>query len=352
MRRGASGFPLWSVSPRNAERRQGRAVACGLFPQVAGLCAEVVQDITAEMCLRREAEAVGNFGEGEATVAQEAADVERRVARNPVGCRQSTHFLRDLGKILRRDAKLVGIVGDVAVAAVVATLQQLDELAHQLMVLRREAVEAVELGMEIKEIQYHRLHGIDEHLTVEMVLRRGKAAADGLEVLRTLPLLSLVQPHDGVVEQSQVALHAVVRLRRRHLDELLRDVDDAHAEVVALAQVLHQIAPSGDDHAVALLQAERLAVVCKGAEPARAVGMTQVGSERLVANPAQRVVDDDVLNAFHVLVKPLSQPSRHGRGCDSRWLRRCVGTGLSLILRGRRWCGQPSGCGCRHGLRA
>ena len=258
----------WGVGLPSVERQQGRAVASGSVPQVAGLCAEVVLDITAEVCLRREAEAVGDVGEGEATVAQEATDVERRVARNPVGSRQSAHFLRDLGKVLRRDAKLVGIVGDVAVAAVVATLQQLDELAHQLVVLRRKAVEAVELGMEIKEIQYHRLYGIDEHLTVEVVLRRGKAAADGLEVLRTLPLLSLVQPHDGVVEQSQVALHAVVRLRRSHLDELLRDVDDAHAEVVALAQVLHQVAPPGDDHAVALLQAEHLAVVCKGAEPA------------------------------------------------------------------------------------
>ena len=81
------------------------------------------------------AEHVGDVGKRQAAVAQQAADVERGVARNPIRCWQTAHLLADLREILGRDAELVGIVTDVAVPAVIATLQQADELLHQLVLL-------------------------------------------------------------------------------------------------------------------------------------------------------------------------------------------------------------------------
>ena len=63
-----------------------------LFPEIAGLGAEVVLHISAEVPWRRKAEHVGDIGERQAAVAQAAADVERCVARDPVVGGQAAHL--------------------------------------------------------------------------------------------------------------------------------------------------------------------------------------------------------------------------------------------------------------------
>ena len=44
----------------------------------------------------------------------------------------------------------------------------------------------------------------------------------------------------------------------------------------------------------------------------------------------------------------LSLPSRLYPDSDTQWLRRCAWTQPFRCRQGRRWCGLPSGCGCRH----
>lgn len=84
---------------------------------------------------------------------------------------------------------------------IVAILQQLEELVHQLVVLGRDAVKAVQLGMKVKEIEDHRLQRVDEHLAIEVVLRLGQSLADGSKIGSAPFLHGGSEPHDWIVEQ-------------------------------------------------------------------------------------------------------------------------------------------------------
>ena len=248
---------------------------------------------------RREAEHVSDVGERERAVAQAAADVQGSIARDPVVGWQTARTLRNLAQVLRRDTQFVGIVANLAVLAEVAVLEHLDELFHQLVLLRRDAVHAIERGMEVEEIENHRLDGRDEDVAVELVLGLRQTLTDDGEVVGAHVLLLGRQAHDGVLEQRQVAPHAIVALRRAHLDELLRDIDDVYHKVIAGLSAAEQVAAAGNDHAVAGLQRELAVVVRQLALAAVAVGMAQIAGQQRVGHPVQRVVEDDVLYKFH-----------------------------------------------------
>lgn len=247
---------------------------------------------------RREAEHVADVGERERAVAQAAADVQGSVARDPVVGGQAAGTLRHLAQVLRRDTQFVGIVSNLAVLAEVAVLEHLDELFHQLVLLRRDAVHAIERGVEVEEIENHRLDGRDEDVAVELMLGLRQALTNDGEVIGTHALLLGRQTHDGVLEQRQVAPHAIVALWRAHLDKLLRDIDDLDCEVVA-GLAAEQVAAAGNDHAVAGLQRELAVVIRQPAMAAVAVGMAQIAGQQRVGHPVQGVVEDDVLYKFH-----------------------------------------------------
>ena len=59
-------------------------------------------------------------------------------------------------------------------------------------------------------------------------------------------------------------------------EELLGHIDDIHLEVITLQQILHQVAPTGNNHAVARLEAEHLAITFKRAIPFMTIGMAQI----------------------------------------------------------------------------
>ena len=155
------------------------------------------------------------------------------------------------------------------------------------------------MGVEVEEVDNHAFHGIHERVVAEEVARLLQASLHGLEVQLATLLLLRVEPHDGVLEKRELAPHAVVRLRRGHLDELLRHVDDIHAEVHAFLQVLHQVAPAGNNQAVARLETELPPVSFEGAKAFVAVGMAKIVGKLGVANPCQRMVYNNVLNAVH-----------------------------------------------------
>ena len=101
-------------------------------------------------------------------------------------------------------------------------------------------------------------------------------------------------------KQGQMPLHAIVGLRRGHLDELLRDVNHADIKVLAFLQVSHQVAAPRDNHAVARLEPEFPPVALKCAIPGIAIGMADIAGKFRHADPGQRVIDDNVLYSFHI----------------------------------------------------
>jgi len=153
--------------------------------------------------------------------------------------------------------------------------------------------------MEVEEVDNHALHGISQGIVTEPVGRIGQSPLDGLEVQLAYLLLLRLQPHDGVLEECQMAPHAVVRLRRGQFDELLSDVDDIHPEVTALLQVPDQVAPARNNQAVARLHAELAVMTLERAVPRRAVGVTQIVGKLTVANPRQCRVPYYMLYSIH-----------------------------------------------------
>ena len=110
--------------------------------------------------------------------------------------------------------------------------------------------------MKVEKNYNHALHGIRQRIVPEMVVGLLQPSLHGLEVHSARILLLGLQLHDGVLEQKELAAHAVVALGGGHLDELLRHINDIYTEVGALLQVRHQIAPTGYNQAVACLETE------------------------------------------------------------------------------------------------
>ena len=165
--------------------------------------------------------------------------------------------------------------------------------------------------MEVEEVDNHALDGVDHRLAVEVVVREFQPLLDVVEIERAHLLLLWGEPHDGVVEQGHVPLHAVVALRCTHLDELLRDVDGIHLEILALHDVACHVA-AGENQAVARLKAKRLVVELKIAMPLAAIGVAQVARKPLVAEVGQGVFDDDVGADVHsgkITKIPQSKPA-------------------------------------------
>ena len=121
---------------------------------------------------------------------------------------------------------------------------------------------------------------------------------DVVEVEGAHLLLLGVEPHDGVVEQSQVTFHAIVALWRTHLDKLLRDINGIDFKIMDLHDIPRQIA-AGENQAVARLKAKRLVIEFEIAMPLVAIGVAQITRKPFVAEVDQGVLYDDVLTDIH-----------------------------------------------------
>ena len=252
------------------------------LPEIHRIRAQVFLHEACEIRRRGEVELVADFGQGEALVAEQAADSQCGVARNPVVGGEAAHLLRHFGEIFRRDAELVGIVAYLAVSVEVAVLQQSKKAVHDLGGLRRDLVVAVEFNVEVEEVDNHALDGVDHRLAVEVVVREREPPLDVVEVEGAHLLLLGVEPHDGIVEQGQMTFHAIVALWRTHLDKLLRDINGIDFKIMALHDIPRQIA-AGENQAVARLEAKCLVVEIKIAVPLAAIGVAQIARKPLIA---------------------------------------------------------------------
>ena len=106
-----------------------------LFAEGGGRCAQILLDVAAQIGRRGETEHVSNLIQCQRLVAQQAADVKRCVTDNPIVGGKAAHLLGHFGQVLGRDAQLVGIVSDLAVLTVIATLQHFQKTLHQLGIL-------------------------------------------------------------------------------------------------------------------------------------------------------------------------------------------------------------------------
>jgi len=239
-------------------------------------------------------EAVADFGQGETLVAEQTADFQGRVARNPVVGGEAAHLLRHFGEVFRRDAELVGIIGNLAVIEECAVFQKGEEAVHDVVVLCGDLLAAaVKLHVEVEEVDDHALDGVNHGLAVEVMAGEGMPPLDVVEVEHAHLLLLGVEAHDGVDEQRQMSLRAIIALRCADLDELLRNIHHINHEIKALHYILHQVAPRKDE-AVARLEAERLVVEGEGAVSISTKGMCQVAGIPLVGDVGQGAFDDDV----------------------------------------------------------
>lgn len=99
-----------------------------------------------------------------------------------------------------------------------AFLQHSEKTVHDQGVLCSDVFLSVEMGMEIVEIENHRLYGIYQYLAVEMVPAIPQADLHHLEIPAANFLLSGQEAHHGIEEKRQLSFHAIVALRRAEFD--------------------------------------------------------------------------------------------------------------------------------------
>lgn len=157
---------------------------------------------------------------------------------------------------------------------------------------------AVILGVKIEEVNNHPLDGVNHRLAVEMVVGEGITAFDIVEIEHTHLLLLGVEPHDGVVEQGQMPLHAIVALWGTDLDKLLRHIHHIDHEIRALFDMAHCIA-TGQNKTIAYLETERLIIKNEGAVTLSAKSMGEIARITLIGDVGQRVLNDDVGAVVH-----------------------------------------------------
>lgn len=87
-----------------------------------------------------------------------------------------------------------------ATSGTLALFEHDDERLHELMILRRDTVEAILSGMEVEKVEYHRLNGIDKHVAVEVMLWHGQPTVNLCKVVGTTLLLLWSKTHDGIVK--------------------------------------------------------------------------------------------------------------------------------------------------------
>lgn len=206
----------------------------------------------------------------------------------------SAHLTAHLGEVLRSDTEPVGVEGHVAMLAKIAPVEHGLEPFHKVCLGQGDVRLAVLFDVEIVEVDYHALDGVDHGVAVEVVFVDFEAAADIVEIESADTLLFFVEMHDGVVEQRQSAPHAVVAHRCGEFDEAFGHIDYLHLEIGFGLDVAESVAPTGYDHAVASLEKHWLVVVVQKAAALRAPRVEQIAFQERVVGSSDVVGDDDI----------------------------------------------------------
>ena len=247
---------------------------------------------------RGEAKAVGDVGQCQRLVAQLPRNVERSIAVYPEIGRIAAHVARHFRQVFRADAQPVSIVTHLAVAAKLPVLQHAQETAHEGSALQRKVIFIVQVGVEVKEVQYHHLHGTDQHVAVKVMLHVRHTRGQQVEVAAAARLLPGIEPHHRIQEQGQLTFHAIVALRGAQLDKARRDIHHPYPEVRRGTNALYQL-PFAHNHQVARPKLKLLAVEHKTATALRAKGMRQVVGIPVRPQPILRIGNNHVTSLFH-----------------------------------------------------
>lgn len=168
-------------------------------------------------------------------------------------------------------------------------------------------VSAVEVRVEIKEIEDEHLHGGDEHVAAEVVSSVGKALLHHAEIAPAHLLLLRREAHHGVEEEGELPFRAVVALRSTKVYEIRIDIDYLHFEVVRRVHPFYQLALA-HNHEVSLAQFKFPPVERKAAGTARAEGMDQFSiatvsiakeAVAITSQMPQRVGNHNIFLFFH-----------------------------------------------------
>ena len=151
-------------------------------------------------------------------------------------------------------------LGVVTMCAVIAALQHLKKAVHKVRVLVGKVVRlGIYLCMKIKEINDHRLHGIERQVEIKTMLFLCTARTHVLHILFASLCLPRVEVHDRIVEEHHMSACAVIAERQRHLDKFRRDIDGNGLKIRACIGYLRVLASLHND-TIAALQRERRAV--------------------------------------------------------------------------------------------
>ena len=97
---------------------------------------------------------------------------------------------------------------------VCAFLQHFEKAVHNGGILCGNITLSVSTGMEVEEVKNGRLHGINQHFTIETMFRILNSQFQYLEITMAYYLLFGRQVHDRIEKECQRAFHAIVTLRR------------------------------------------------------------------------------------------------------------------------------------------
>lgn len=218
-----------------------------------------MQHVSAEISRGGETEHIGDLHERKGLVPEQARDVERRVTIDPEVGWITAHRLRYLREILRGDAELVGIPSHFPMLAILAIFEKREKAVHDGGILGGDVLLLIERGMEVEEVDDERLHDVDHQVVVEVMGGLLDASLEVVEIALALGVHPRREVHDGVEEEGELSLRAIIVLWRTEGDERRGDIHHDDVEVVLMVYPLYQLALA-HNHEVALLHLKFLPI--------------------------------------------------------------------------------------------
>ena len=202
----------------------------------------------------REREHVGDVLQRQGRVTEQAGDLQRRVTVDPMDSRLTAIQFDGLRQVFGGYAKGIGIIGYLAVLAVVTVVEHGEERLHEACHFFGQFGLAVEVGMEIEEVDDHALDCIEEQVAIEMVMLLLQAHTDIFKVLAASFGLGVVERHDRVMEEHQSAAQTIIRERCCKLGKLRYHIDHYRLKIIGLGDEFGAFCLHEDE---AIVRAER-----------------------------------------------------------------------------------------------
>ncbi|CCY37621.1 putative uncharacterized protein [Tannerella sp. CAG:118] len=182
--------------------------------------------------------------------------------------------------------------------AVCTLLQHFQETAHDRSILRRNITIPINAGVEVKEVENRRLHGVDKRFPVKAVLRVPDTLLQQVEIAAADNLLLRCKVHDRIEEKGQRPLHPIIALRRTQVYKTGSSIDYPAPEILRRLYPVYQL-PFADNGQIPRMQLEIPFIETVTARPSQTKQVRQILLIDICLYHTEGIGNDYIFLLFH-----------------------------------------------------